>query len=227
MENKLAVLDRTMPLRSYPKEKLQDAFENHFIFWISDLLGLTGEESAKRLLIALPAIEKHFWSLGFVEIKKAFTMYADSELKTKPLPNYFTRILVGQIFKEYNEQKPKKKIMEPEVKKLDEATNEKLFIDCLTDEFKEFKKLGKVNNLRNWLYDDLVKKGITVEDIPKNVAWKLAIKEVKEAQNFVDFRDRLNDADLKVQAITLYKQKLIEIIFRRYIEVEQLINSLK
>ena len=104
MSNKLIVKSENLPIKAYPKEDLKNALEGTFLVWISNLLGLTGEDAAKRLLIALPAIEKHFWSLGFNEIEKAFTMYADGQLKTKPLPNYFTRILVGQIFNEYREQ---------------------------------------------------------------------------------------------------------------------------
>jgi len=109
MSNELVIQHPQLPLRAYPKDKLQSEMDI-FSKWINDLLGLTGVDAAKRLLIALPAVEKHFWSLGFQEVEKAFTMYVDGQLKTQPLPNYFTRILVGQIFKEYKEQKTKKQM---------------------------------------------------------------------------------------------------------------------
>ena len=50
-----------------------------------------------------------FWSYGIDEIKKAFTMYALGKLSIKPIPNHCDIILVGQIFKEYQQQKPKRK----------------------------------------------------------------------------------------------------------------------
>lgn len=135
MSNKLITKTENLPLKAYPADKLKSILEGNFLIWISDLLGLTGEEAAKRLLNALPAIEKHFWSLGIGEIKKAFTMYADGELITQPIPNYFTRILVGQIFKEYKQQKPKeKKIIEPvvlsdEEKKMNEILSATICFD--------------------------------------------------------------------------------------------------
>ena len=225
--NKLAVLDKKMPLRAYPEQDLNRIILTDFLTWLSNILSLTDEVSAKRLEISLPALKEHCWGMGFDEVKKMFEMYVDGKLSVKPLPNYFDRILFGKIVNAYNQQKPKKKIMAPETVKKSDSETEKLFFEVLADEFKEFKKLGKVNNLRNWLYDEIVKRGVTVEDVPKSVAWKHSVKEIKEAQKFVDHRDRLNDADLKVQAITLYKQKLIEIIFKRYIDVTQLINDLK
>ena len=226
MSDKLAILEKRLPLRAYPKEKLEEVFENVFIDWISNLLGLTGEDAAKRLLIAIPAIEKHFWSLGFDEIKKAFTMYADSELITKPIPNYFTRILVGKIFKEYNQQKPIAKIMIPESITPTKEEKDELFITTLKDEFKIYKETGVVNYMRNWLYDDLIEKGIVIEDIMKSIAWKHSIKEVTESEKHLQVRDRSKGDALKSKAIVVYKTKLLEIIFKRFISFEQLSNIL-
>ena len=155
--DKLAILETNLPLKAYTPEKRQDVFENVFIIWISDLLGLTGEDAAKRLLIALPAIEKHFWSLGFNEIKKAFTMYADGELQTKPLPNYFTRILVGQIFKEYKQQKVKEiKVIEPIIISDDEKRNNEILSATICYDF--YIQNGYLNNNSLYLYKVLLNK---------------------------------------------------------------------
>jgi hypothetical protein len=137
----LVIKNKSIPIKAIPKETLKETLETTFAVWVSDLLGLTGEDSAKRLILSLPAIEKHFWSLGFEEIQKAFTMYADGELKTQPLPNYFTRILVGQIFKEYRD------IKKTQPKPMDETKYKKeqddlLVIQCF-DAFIQDRKIKK------------------------------------------------------------------------------------
>lgn len=103
--NKIAILDKKLPLRAYPENDLNTVLQTSFKYWLATLLSIKADNEEK-LDNALPAIKKHFWSLGLNEIKKAFEMYADGELITKPIPNYFDRILVGQIFKEYKQQKP-------------------------------------------------------------------------------------------------------------------------
>ena len=159
MSDKLIIKHENLPLKAYSKEDLKKHLEGDFLDWLCDLLGLTGEESAKRLLIALPAIEKHFWSLGFKEIQKAFTMYADSELITKPIPNYFTRILVGQIFKEYRQQKPvkKKEIEKIEISEEDKKLNEILSATICFDYYIDN---GFLNETSAYLYSVLLEKGL-------------------------------------------------------------------
>ena len=149
--NKLIIQHKSLPLRAYTQEKLESEMDK-FSKWINDLLGLTGVDAAKRLLIALPAVEKHFWSLGFVEIERAFTMYVDGELTTKPIPNYFTRILVGQIFKEYKQQKPTNKPIQ-----LSTSQNDKDFImaEAVDRIRKDYKQHGKITEQCFHVYDHL------------------------------------------------------------------------
>lgn len=154
--NKLVIQHENLPLRGYTKEKLEIEIDV-FGAWITNILGLTGIDAAKRLLIALPAVEKHFWSLGFVEIEKAFTMYVDGELKTQPLPNYFTRILVGQIFKEYKQQKLKKiKVIEPMIISEDEKRNNEILSATICYDF--YIQNGYLNNNSVYLYKVLLNK---------------------------------------------------------------------
>ena len=159
MSNELTIKNNNLPIKAYPKEDLKNVLEGTFLVWISNLLGLTGEDAAKRLLIALPAIEKHFWSLGFNEIEKAFTMYADGQLKTKPLPNYFTRILVGQIFNEYRDQKPKPKPIQID-NKIPEAEKEKIVKQGVLRVYKEFLDTGIVPPGSSHVYDLLYNLGV-------------------------------------------------------------------
>ncbi len=169
MSNELIIQHQNLPLKSYPKGDLKNVLEGTFLTWISNLLGLTGEDAAKRLLIALPAIEKHFWSLGFTEIEKAFTMYADGELITKPIPNYFPRILVGQIFKEYRDQKPRKKIVIIE-ETMPEAEKKEIVKKGVLRVYKEFLDTGVVPTGSTHVYDMLYELGV----LPKHT------KEFKE-----------------------------------------------
>ena len=90
--NKIAVLDKNLPLRAYPEEKLNRIILMDFMPYLARLLSLTDEVAADRLEVALPAIKEHCIGMGFKEIKKMFEMYADSKLPIKPIPNYFDSI---------------------------------------------------------------------------------------------------------------------------------------
>lgn len=118
----LVKLDSTIPIKAIPKENLDKIILNDFIVWLSDLLGLTDETSAKRLYLSIEAIKTACWSMGFAEIKKMFELYADSKLSIKPIPNYFDRILLGKIIDAYKEQKIVEK-KEPDPIKDMEETN--------------------------------------------------------------------------------------------------------
>lgn len=179
---KLTIQHNNLPLRAYPPEKLETEMEK-FSKWISDVLGLTGIDAAKRLLIALPAVEKHFWSLGFNEIEKAFTMYVDGQLKTQPLPNYFTRILVGQIFKEYKQQKPINKQQLPMAQATQEEKDDLIYHGLICC-FDEYIQTGTIINGRIWVHDHLDELGhIKLTDDEKKVLW------VKALENCVELAD--------------------------------------
>jgi len=93
--NKIAVLEKSLPLRAYVKEDLNKALIMEFLPWICSLLSLTDQKSADRLESALPAIKEQCIGMGFKEIRKMFEMYADGKLYVQPIPNYFDRILLG------------------------------------------------------------------------------------------------------------------------------------
>jgi hypothetical protein len=178
MDNKLIIQHENLPLRGYTKEKLEGEM-NKFGLWITELLGLTGEESAKRILIALPAVEKHFWSLGFKEIEKAFTMYADGELITQPMPNYFTRILVGQIFKEYKQQKPviKKPKPMPEISEEEKAN---LIYHGLITCYDYYIQNRQIVNGKIWVHDHLEELNLfDFTPVEKKIMWDAALENCK------------------------------------------------
>jgi len=183
MKKELIVKYDNLPLKAYGNnEEVKEILENHFSKWLIDLLGLTGKESAKRLIMALPSIEKHFWSLGFMDIKKAFEMYVDGELKTQPIPNYFTRMLVGQIFKDFKElsrtkteNKMEKDAEEREYKK----QQDDLAVIVCYDRFIQDRKIHKD---LVWIYDYLEDKiGATAQE--KRTLFSIAMEQkVGEAE---------------------------------------------
>lgn len=103
----LAKIESTIPIKAIPEQELNMIILTQFTVWVANLLSLTDETSANRLETALPAIKEHCWSMGFVEIKKMFEMYADNKLSISPIPNYFDRILLGKIVDAYKSQKQK------------------------------------------------------------------------------------------------------------------------
>lgn len=221
MSNELVIQYPKLPLKAYPKDKLQIEMDV-FGKWINDLLGLTGVDSAKRLLIALPAVEKHFWSLGFEEVQKAFTMYVDGQLKTQPLPNYFTRILVGQIFKEYKEQQPIKK-KETNMPELSQEEKDNLIYMGVVNCFDEFIQTKEIIDGYVWVYDHLDKLKI-ISFTPKEKKNQMLIakerlkQEKKQSLKLSQYAVFLKDLEnnRKDQAIiNMAKKMLLERFFAK------------
>lgn len=166
----LIKLESHLPLKAYPKETLQKIIYEEFIFWLSDLLSLKDEVSAKRLYNALPALEVQCWSMGFQEIKKMFEMYADNKLSIQPIPNYFDRILFGKIVKSYKDQKkviPKKL----EIQMISEESKEEIVLSGLEKSFRLYKETGVIEFGRLYLYEFLYEKDL----LPKDKSTKDAV----------------------------------------------------
>ena len=147
-----------LPLRAYQKEQLENQIEA-LQAWLTNLLGLSGVESAKRLVIASEALKEQCIGMGFAEIQKMFEMYADSKLDIEPKTNYFDRVLLGKIvaeYRKYNMRKPKQhqipEISDQEKKEIDDQ--------ILKDQEAYFKKHGVVNPDQWYAYDILDKRGL-------------------------------------------------------------------
>ena len=217
--NKLAILERQLPLRAYPETKLDEVLKTSFKFWLANLLSIKADNEEK-LDSALPSIKKHFWSLGIHEIKKAFEMYADGELITKPIPNYFDRILVGQIFKEYKQQKPivKKEIKTPEPTQ--EEKDNLIYLGVINC-FDEFVQTNKIINGYTWVYDHLEELEILkysktdkIKQMP--IAKKRLISENKEVlshSNYKQFTRDLENKRTDQAIINTAKKMLLERYF--------------
>lgn len=219
--NKLAPLDRNIPLRAIPPEELNRILLTDFLTWLCSLLSLTDETSAERLEMALPAIKDACISMGFKEIKKMFEMYADSKLNVKPIPNYFDRILLGKIVDDYRRTKPKPK-PKPEPTITDEE-KEFLMLEACDRVYKEYEHNGKLTSTCAHVYDYLFEKGLLPTDIDykKQIyerAKLFAIAQVTEemrnqnvpSKQIIKQVNLINDNKEKTRAILISKRLVLE-----------------
>jgi hypothetical protein len=188
------ILEKELPLKSYPKdEELNKEILLALMPFISGLLSLTDEVSANRLKIALPAVKEHCWSMGFAEIVKMFTMYADNKLSIKPIPNYFDRILFGKIVEAYKQQKPtkKKEIKMPEISQEEKDLKIKQgVISC----FDEFIRDNEIPPGYVWVYDHLDEFQI----ISYSDEEKIRMMPIAKEKLIIDKKNDLNRSDYKV-----------------------------
>lgn len=183
-----------LPLKKYSKDNLKKVIYNDLIVWISDLLSLTDEVSAKRLYVAIPSIEEFCWSMGIDEIKKMFTMYAQSKLSVKPISNYFDTILLGKIVESYKEQKPVKKvqIQAPEISQ--EEKDIIMFHGIVTcfDYYVQYNKFDEsiiVTHYHDHLHDLRL---LNFEKEVKVEMWKkakhIAFKRLEKAKDLTEYK---------------------------------------
>ena len=169
-------------LRNIPNEELNAIINQYLVPWIKGLLSLSGENSAERLILAIPTIKELCTGMTFLQVKKMFEMYAHSKMELTPIANYFDIILVGKIVSEYRKHSPKKPVAK--IKTMNEISQkEKDAIDnkILEDSEKYFKENGKVDWHRWYAYDILEKRGlISLSLEEKKEIKKIAIKNCIE-----------------------------------------------
>ena len=151
------VLNSSKSIREFDEVELTDAIINHFMPWVSRLLSLTGETSADRLEVALPAIKTQCIGMGFSEVKKMFEMYADGKLNIEPRANYFDRILLGNIVSSYKSYKNQSKSFSVVESNISEEENEKALNNMLTEAILKYQSDRTIDNVK--IYDYLHKKG--------------------------------------------------------------------
>jgi len=184
---KLTIFDNTIPIKAIPEKSLDQLLNTQFMYWLSNLLSLKAD-SEEKVLNALPAIKKHFWSLGMHEVKKAFEMYADGELRTQPRSNYFDRVLVGQIFKEYREIKPRPKKELPVRQYTQEEKDLLTYEGCLNC-YEEWKHEKRIIPGYTWVHDHLEEKGLfNFTDDEKKGMWSLSKKRLEAQSKEVDYQ---------------------------------------
>lgn len=148
----LVKLNSQVPIKAIPQEEFNHVLLMIFTPWLCGLLSLTDEVSANRLEVALPAIKEHCWSMGFVEIKKMFEMYADNKLSVKPLPNYFDRILLGKIVEAYKQQKPRPKVIMEKPELTQEEKDIIVYMGVLNC-FEAYRQDKVIEQGRGYVYD--------------------------------------------------------------------------
>lgn len=222
--NKLAVIDRSIPIRSIPEAELNRIILTDFMDWVSGILSLTDETSANRLEIALPAIKKHCWSMGFAEIKKMFEMYVDNKLSVKPIPNYFDRILFGKIVEAYRQQKPKPK--PPEQEPMSQEEKDMIVYSGILNCFEAYKQDGYVKSGYGYVYDELFEKGQlpkhtkefkeriknkAVQELEKEITSLGITTQVKEQLEALKTQNRGIKGKCKQLILEEYFQKLVKL----------------
>ena len=149
-----------LPLRAYQKKQLENQIEA-LQAWLTNLLGLSGVESAKRLVIASEALKEQCIGMGFAEIQKMFEMYADSKLDIEPKTNYFDRVLLGKIvaeYRKYNMRKPKPK--QHQIPQISDQEKKEIDDQILKDQEAYFKKHGVIDPRKWYAYDILDIRGL-------------------------------------------------------------------
>lgn len=166
------ILTKSIPLKAIPD--IDNVLEDQLTNFLSDLLTLRDENSARKLYHSLPAIKKHCNSMGLDEVVKMFTMYADGELSIKPISNHFDRVLVGQIKQAYKETKISKptKFNEKEYKMKQDI------YDAITH-FDYFLQNGRLDENSSWVFTFLESKGILkINPRQRKFAWERAKEQL-------------------------------------------------
>lgn len=212
-------LNKVMPLKGIPEEKLNTIILMELMPYLSNLLSLTDETSAKRLETALPAIKVHCWSMGFAEIVKMHHKYVDNKLSIKAIPNYYDRILLGKIVESYKQQKPIKKQI---FKQMTPEEKEFKMIEATDRVKKEFKQHGRIIEMCHHVYDYLFELG----KLPKDKAYKDAIftkaLELRKSEliqqravNGREIRDLIKNIKKGKAVINIAKRLVLEDYFKK------------
>ena len=178
MKNEISVLEKNLPLRAYPAENLNKALVMDFGVWVSNLLSLSGETATQRLEQSLGAIRDNCSGMGFAEIKKMFEKYADSQMSIKPIPNYFDRVLVGQIVNEWKATRPK--VAAPE-KPITESEKTRIMLDAVDRIKYEIQTTGTTAHTAHHIYDWMIETGRMQQpsENHRRNAYKLALEDQK------------------------------------------------
>jgi hypothetical protein len=238
----LAVFERKLPLRAYPEKDLNKILITVFVPWLCKLLSLKDEVSADRLEMALPAIKVQCIGMGFDEVKKMFESYVDGHLPLEPRTNFFDRVLLGKIVKEWKTLQHKKN---PLKNKLILHSESELFIinnGILKRFLHKYDKNPFIEDDVFYIYDILDKRNLTnssleyKESIKKDALYLLE-KEIstKVATNMDEQkqfkRDLLaikkgNFRDLKRKCKILALEEFFRNLYRDKDKLKEFKNSL-
>lgn len=180
MKELIKYTENPIAIKAIPEKDLDLVLKKPFKHWLCQLLSIM-PENEEKVDAALPTIKKHFWSLGFPEIKEAFEMYADSKTALIPRSNYFDRVLVGQIFEAYKQIKQTR--VKPKMDKLEKIEQEKALQDKLDIElhFDQFLHDNKIPVEASWIAVYLDAKGIwDINEKEKKFAWDRSKEQIKD-----------------------------------------------
>ena len=228
----LQLLSETKKLRAYSEVERLTIAKSLVVSLLNKLgVGNKSNEQHHIEVIKFIANNKEFTP---EEFEKAFNLAIEG-LFAIDLFQQLNCIIVGKVMNEYRNYrktnlknyKHQLQLQQSTIKDITEEEKHELFINTLKDEFQSYKDTEKVNDMRNWLYDELLKYNLTVSEAHKSIAWKHTINEVKKIQDDLRKRDKLSKDEMKSKAVVIYKRKLIEILFSKFTTIEQLLNKIK
>lgn len=231
----LAILSEENKIRSY-NEVERRAISSKIVMELLVKLGVGKNSNEEHHLEAIKYISNNK-EFAPKEYAKAFDLVINGTIKDDrfDLFQQLNCLIIGKVMNLYKRHKfevlkiykQKLQMDHSKQKSLTPAENKELFFATLEDEFKSFKESGTINEMRNWLFDELIKFNVDVDGPTKKVVWKHSIKEIRDIQSRLFKRDKYDNETLHSKAVVIYKRKLIETIFKKFINYEQLLNKLK
>lgn len=196
-----------IPIHCMPSDDVRKAEILKLGAWLSRMLTLTGENSADRLEVILPIIQKYAWTLSCKEIVKAFDMYIQNKLSyngkpLEPRDNYLTPILFNKVIKAYKETnvhdsavKNRPALPEP----TEDDKNYSYAITC----FDQFVQGYDIPHNMSWIYDYLEKKKVFEHTKEEKVL------KVKAAET-LSLNETLSQEELVLKAKRMFLEDLFE-----------------
>ena len=174
-------------LRGMNQQTLDQILNTKVKYWLSNLLQLSAEKE-EAINNAIEGIKYHCIGITLVDVRKAFEMYANSELELSPISNHIDYILVGKIFNEYKKKKKnlkqRKIIEEP---KISDQEKENLRYMGVINCFEHFKQDNYIPYGYLWVYDYFeTRKLFSYTDDQKEQFLKKAERNVKKDASEVD-----------------------------------------
>ena len=214
---------KTDKLREMNPETLEEILKTKFKYFLSNLLSLS-EDKEEGLNNAIKAIKTHCIGTTLSEVKKAFEMYANSELDIIPISNHIDYILVGKIFNEFKKlrTRPKEKKQLPEAT-ISEEEKELIVYSGVVNCFDSYFQYKIIDDGYYWVGSYLGKKGLIkftpeerksmMEQAQRNVKKNALNESYSEYKKLISQIERKKNSKVEVEFIYIglakYFDKLI------------------
>lgn len=157
---KLAII----PINAMPDDQARKEEILKLGAWLSRSLSLTGDNSADRLEVILPMIQKYAWTMSCEEIKRGFDLYIESKLSyngkpLEPIDNYLTPILFNKVIKAFKDSHYYDNAIKKRPELPQPTEDDENYFHAMTC-FDHFVQHDNIPQNMIWIYDFLTEKGI-------------------------------------------------------------------